>query len=105
MEKVSGKICKVYQLLLRPKKRVGKGAVGFYGTERTERSLKDFPVQPDSEEEEEIEFREQLHQWKKGEVWINDFRSVLYFILGMLNKPSKGQVCVKVWLKAVSLDP
>ena len=53
------------------KKRVGKGAVGFYGSERTERSLQDFPVQPDSEEEEEKEFREQLHQWKKGEVLYN----------------------------------
>ena len=52
------------------KKRHGKAAIGFYGSERTERSLRDFPVQPDSEEEEENEFKEQLHQWKRGEVLI-----------------------------------
>ncbi len=50
------------------KQRKGKAAIGFYGSERTERSLKDFPVQPDSEEEEEKEFKDQLRQWKRGEV-------------------------------------
>ncbi len=50
------------------KKRRGKAAIGFYGTERTERSLQDFPVQPDSEEEEDNQFQEQLQQWKRGEV-------------------------------------
>ncbi|XP_013412007.1 tuftelin-interacting protein 11 isoform X2 [Lingula anatina] len=48
------------------KKRDGKAAIGFYGSERTERSLQDFPAQVDSEEEEEKEFRQQLHQWRKG---------------------------------------
>ena len=32
-------------------KRKGKGAIGFYGNERSERSLKDYPVH-DSDEEE-----------------------------------------------------
>lgn len=45
-------------------KRKGKGAIGFYGAERTERSLKDFPVN-DSDEEEKTKFEEQLQQWKK----------------------------------------
>ena len=50
-------------------KRKGKAALGFYGTERTEQSLKDYPSKPDSEEEEEMEFRSQLHQWRRmGEV-------------------------------------
>ena len=50
-------------------KRKGKAALGFYGTERTEQSLKDYPSKPDSEEEEETEFRSQLHQWRRvGEV-------------------------------------
>ncbi|XP_074648738.1 tuftelin-interacting protein 11-like isoform X2 [Tubulanus polymorphus] len=48
-------------------KRKGKAAVGFYGTERSERSLIDFPVEADSEEEEEKEFKQKLHQWKKGD--------------------------------------
>ncbi|CAC5379629.1 TFIP11 [Mytilus coruscus] len=46
------------------KLRKGRAAVGAYGTERTERSLKDFPVY-DSEEEEEKQFKNELHQWKK----------------------------------------
>lgn len=50
------------------KLRKGKGAVGFYGSERTERSLQDFPLQADSDEEEEKKFKDQLQQWKKGEV-------------------------------------
>lgn len=45
-------------------KRKGKGAIGFYGSERSERSLKDFPVH-DSDEEEKEKFKEQLQQWKK----------------------------------------
>ena len=48
-------------------KRKGKAAIGAYGSERTERSLKDYPVKPDSDEEEQAEFEEKLHQWKKGE--------------------------------------
>ena len=46
------------------KLRKGRAAVGAYGSERTERSLKDFPVY-DSEEEEEKQFQNQLQQWKK----------------------------------------
>lgn len=45
-------------------KRKGKAAVGAYGTERSERSLVDFPVH-DSDEEEEKRFKEELSQWKK----------------------------------------
>lgn len=45
-------------------KRKGKAAVGAYGTERSERSLADFPVQ-DSDEEEDKKFKEELSQWKK----------------------------------------
>lgn len=45
-------------------KRKGKGAIGFYGTERSEPSLKDFPV-ADAEEEEKSKFEEQLQQWRK----------------------------------------
>ena len=50
------------------KLRRGKGAIGFYGSERTDRSLKDFPVKPDSDEEDEKQFKEQLQQWKKSDV-------------------------------------
>lgn len=32
--------------------RKGKGAVGFYGSERSERSLKDFPVDKTDEVED-----------------------------------------------------
>ncbi|XP_053726850.1 tuftelin-interacting protein 11 [Synchiropus splendidus] len=46
------------------KVRKGKGAVGAYGNERTQQSLKDFPV-VDSEEEEEKEFQKELGQWRK----------------------------------------
>ncbi len=50
-------------------KRKGKAALGFYGTERTEQSLKDYPAKRDTEEEDEAEFRSQLHQWRRiGEV-------------------------------------
>ncbi|XP_059152458.1 tuftelin-interacting protein 11-like isoform X2 [Physella acuta] len=45
-------------------KRKGRGAVGINGPERSERSLQDFPVK-DEEEEEEKEFQKQLSQWKK----------------------------------------
>lgn len=46
------------------KVRKGKGAVGAYGTERTQQSLQDFPI-VDSEEEEEKEFQKELGQWRK----------------------------------------
>ncbi len=49
-------------------KRKGKGAISYYGTERSDRSLKDYPVKRDSEEEEEEQYKQQLQQWKKGEV-------------------------------------
>ena len=45
--------------------RKGKAALGFYGTERSERSLKDFPVR-DSDEEEKNKFEEELNHWKKS---------------------------------------
>ncbi|MPC07610.1 tuftelin-interacting protein 11-like [Portunus trituberculatus] len=45
-------------------KRKGKGAIGFYGSERSERSLKDFPTH-DSDEEEKEKFKDLLQQWKK----------------------------------------
>ncbi|XP_069102141.1 tuftelin-interacting protein 11-like [Argopecten irradians] len=47
-------------------KRKGRAAVGAYGTERSERSLQDYPVY-DSEEEEDKNFQSQLQQWKKTE--------------------------------------
>ena len=50
------------------KLRKGRAAIGFYGTERTERSLNDFPTKPDSDEEEEKQFKEKLQQWKKVDV-------------------------------------
>ncbi len=49
-------------------KRKGKGAISYYGTERSDRSLKDYPVKRDSEEEEEEQYKQQLQQWKKGGV-------------------------------------
>lgn len=45
-------------------KRKGKGAIGYYGSERSERSLKDFPTH-DSDEEEKEKFKDLLQQWKK----------------------------------------
>lgn len=45
-------------------KRKGRGAIGAHGSERSEQSLKDFPVLS-TEEEEERNFREELQQWKK----------------------------------------
>ena len=48
--------------------RKGKGSIGFHGTERSERSLQDFPVQPDSDEEETAEFQRQLQGWKIPDV-------------------------------------
>ncbi|XP_071087454.1 tuftelin-interacting protein 11-like [Haliotis cracherodii] len=47
-------------------KRKGKGAIGFHGSERSARSMVDFPV-VDSEEEDEKKFQEELHQWKRTE--------------------------------------
>lgn len=47
--------------------RKGRGAVGIHGSERSERSLKDYPVK-DEEEEEDKEFQRQLSQWKKQPV-------------------------------------
>ncbi|KAA0186866.1 hypothetical protein HAZT_HAZT001077 [Hyalella azteca] len=46
-------------------KRKGKGAIGFYGSERSERSIKDYPVH-DSDEEDKKKFEEELHHWRKS---------------------------------------
>ena len=45
--------CNVYLIL-----------TGYYGTERTERSLKDFPVK-DEDADEETKFKEELSRWKR----------------------------------------
>lgn len=52
--------------------RKGKGAVGAYGSEKTEKPLKDFPVK-DEEEEEEKEFQKQLSQWKRQPTEVDGF--------------------------------
>lgn len=59
-----GKNLQGIQTPVEANKRKGKGAIGFYGTERTERSLKDFPVH-DSDEEDKDRFKDMLQQWKK----------------------------------------
>lgn len=46
------------------KRKGAKAGIAFHGTERTDRSIMDFPVK-DQDEAEEKEFREQLSQWKK----------------------------------------
>ena len=48
--------------------RKGRGAIGLYGSEKSERAERDFPTKPDSNEEEEKEFVQKMKQWKKGEV-------------------------------------
>ena len=45
-------------------KRKGRATIGAYGSERSERSLKDYPV-VDVEEEEDKKFQEELQQWKR----------------------------------------
>ena len=49
------------------KLRGGRGALAYYGAERTEQSVQDYPT-VDSEDEEEKKFREDLQQWKVTEV-------------------------------------
>ncbi|XP_052242663.1 tuftelin-interacting protein 11-like isoform X2 [Dreissena polymorpha] len=46
------------------KRKGAKAGIGLHGTERSERSLVDFPTQ-DKDEQEEAEFKEQLSQWRK----------------------------------------
>ena len=44
---------------------------GFYGTERTERSLIDYPVK-DEDADDDAKFKEELSRWKRtdtGEGW------------------------------------
>ena len=41
-----------------------KSGIAFHGTERSQRSLIDFPVE-DKEEAETKEFKEQMSQWRK----------------------------------------
>ena len=50
--------------------RKGRGAIGLYGSEKSERAKQDFPAPPDSDEEEEKLFVQKLQQWKKGDVCI-----------------------------------
>ncbi|XP_076445229.1 tuftelin-interacting protein 11-like [Babylonia areolata] len=45
-------------------KRKGRATIGAYGSERTERSLKDYPV-VDQDVEEDKKFQEDLQQWKR----------------------------------------
>lgn len=45
-------------------KRRRRAGLEFNGSERTQQSLKRYPVQ-DSDEEEETEFKNELHQWKR----------------------------------------
>ncbi|XP_050394866.1 tuftelin-interacting protein 11 [Patella vulgata] len=45
-------------------KRKGKGAIAYHGSERSERSLKDYPA-AHSDEDEEKEFKVKLQQWKR----------------------------------------
>lgn len=49
------------------KQRKGRGAVGAYGSERTEQQLRQAEKIIDSEEEEDQDFKKQLGQWKKSE--------------------------------------
>jgi len=53
--------------------RKGRGAIGLYGSEKSERAKQDFPTLPDSDEEEEKLFVQKLQQWKKGDVRIHQF--------------------------------
>ena len=53
--------------------RKGRGAIGLYGSEKSERAKQDFPAAPDSDEEEEKLFVQKLQQWKKGDVCIHSF--------------------------------
>ncbi|WAR09127.1 TFP11-like protein [Mya arenaria] len=46
------------------KRKTQKAGIAFHGTERSERSLIDFPAE-DLEAKEEAEFKEQLSQWRK----------------------------------------
>jgi len=56
--------------------RKGRGAIGMYGSEKSDRAKLDFPSKPDSDDEEEALFVQKLQQWKKGDVcihWFNFF--------------------------------
>ena len=56
------------------KRKGAHSGIAFHGTERSERSLIDFPTQ-DVDEEETKEFKEQLSQWRKEpEVGVGHFR-------------------------------
>jgi len=46
------------------KRKGAKAGIAFHGTERSERSLVDFPAE-DQDAKEEADFREQLSQWRK----------------------------------------
>ena len=39
---------------------------GYYGTERSERSLKDFPVK-DVDADEEKQFKKEMSKWKRSD--------------------------------------
>lgn len=62
------------------KRKGTKAGIAFHGTERSERSLIDFPVQ-DQDEQEEKEFKAQLSQWRKEPevrffVYFYDFKQI-----------------------------
>lgn len=59
-------------------KRKGRGAIAYHGTERSQRSLKDFPVK-DEEQEEEKAFQKQLSQWKRQPVEVSSFIDLIHF--------------------------
>lgn len=54
------------------KLRGGRGALAYYGAERTKQSMEDFPT-VDSEEEREQEFKKELQQWKATDVSLAAF--------------------------------
>ena len=61
--------------------RKGRGAIGLYGSEKSDRAELDFPTRPDSDEEEQKEFAQKLQQWKKGEVSWSFTSDFVYCVL------------------------
>ena len=63
-------------------KRKRRAGLEFTGSERTQQSLKHFPIQ-DSDEEEEKEFQDELHQWKRESTSVS-FLLILFFFFFLL---------------------